>query len=66
MKKVRHYKRIDNALIKNMWERIFCREYGETRPGFAWFASAEYFPDRSKPCTMVLDERFNIWELIID
>ena len=65
MKTVRHYKRIDNALLRNLGEKIFCPAIGIMQWGSTWLASG-YFPDRSKPCTLIYDDFRNQWELIID
>ena len=60
--RIKHYKSINNALLKNLNEKIYSEHYRAEHTG-AWWYQSGYFTDRSKPATLEIvdDMRPNLW-----
>lgn len=68
MKRTRHYKRVDNALNKLFYQRIYIPKHRDTTSGHVWlngWASHLIRNDLDKPCTAEYDSFRELWTLTI-
>lgn len=60
--KLKHYKSIDGAFLRNLSKDIYSKEYGIKMMGHTWYTSG-YYQNRNHECSLRYNKEKNYWEL---